>query len=63
MPKKMKTKGKPDLHKDLEGLDIQINEFGEIAGNFDVEKLNSFLNKNVSDKKLDERGNAVKEEE
>lgn len=52
MPKKMKQKGSPDLHKDLEGLDIRINEFGEIEGNMDMEKLNKFLDKNVEDKKL-----------
>lgn len=63
MPKKMKTKGKPDLHEDLEGLDIQINEFGEISGNFDVEKLNKFLNDNVEDKKLKEIKDLLEEEE
>lgn len=55
MPKKMKDKDKPDLHKDLEGLEISINEFGEIEGNFDVDELNKFLNENVDDRKLKER--------
>ncbi|TVR82429.1 MAG: hypothetical protein EA409_05165 [Saprospirales bacterium] len=55
MPKKMKDKEKPDLHKDLEGLEISINEFGEIEGNFDVDELNKFLNENVADRKLKER--------
>jgi len=52
MPKKMKDKDKPDLHKDLEGLEISINEFGEIEGNFNVDELNKFLNENVEDRKL-----------
>lgn len=52
MPKKMKKKGKPKVHEELEGFDIRVNEFGEIQGNFNIEQLNSFLNKNVEDKKL-----------
>lgn len=52
MPKKMKKKGKPIVHKELEGFDIKVNEFGEIQGNFNIDELNAFLNKNVEDKKL-----------
>lgn len=52
MPKKMKKKGKPIVHKELEGFDIKVNEFGEIQGNFNIDELNAFLNKNVDDKKL-----------
>lgn len=52
MPKKMKKKGKPIVHEELEGFDIKINEFGQIQGNFEIEELNQFLNKNVVDKKL-----------
>lgn len=52
MPKKMKKKGKPIVHEELEGFDIKVNEFGQIQGNFKIEELNSFLNKNVEDKKL-----------
>ena len=43
---------KPKVHKDLEGFDIKINTFGEIQMSYDIEKINSFLNKNVEDKKL-----------
>lgn len=43
---------KPDLNEELEGFDIHINEFGEIVSTFEVERLNTFLNKNVDDKKL-----------
>lgn len=52
MPKKMNKKGKPIVHKELEGFDIKVNEFGQIQGNFDIEELNQFLDKNVEDKKL-----------
>ena len=55
MPKKKPKEGKPKVHKDLEGLEITINEFGEIKSNVDVDKLNKFLNKNVEDKKLVDR--------
>jgi hypothetical protein len=52
MPKKKPKQGKPEVHDDLKGFDIKINEFGEIVSNYDVEKLNEFLNENVDDKKL-----------
>lgn len=55
MPKKMKKKGKPAVHEELEGFDIKVNEFGEIQGNFNIDELNDFLNKNVEDKKLKSR--------
>jgi hypothetical protein len=58
MAKKSKTpanKPKPRVHKDLQGLDITIDQFGEIKANIYIEKLNEFLNKNVDDKKLAER--------
>jgi len=55
MPKKKPKKGKPEVHEDLEGFDIKINEFGEIVSNFSVEKINEFLNENVDDKKLKEK--------
>ncbi len=52
MPKKMKKEGEPEVHKELQGFDIKINELGEIKGNFDIDQLNQFLNKEVEDKKL-----------
>ena len=52
MPKKKPKKGDPEVHDDLKGFDIKINEFGEITSNFEVDKLNNFLNENVEDKKL-----------
>jgi hypothetical protein len=52
MPKKKNQKGKPEVHDDLKGFDIQINEFGEIVSNVEVDQLNTFLDENVDDKKL-----------
>jgi len=53
--KKSSVKPKPKVHKDLQGLDIIIDQFGEIKANMNIEKLNEFLDKNVDDKKLAER--------
>ncbi|MCI5083706.1 MAG: hypothetical protein MRY78_18555 [Saprospiraceae bacterium] len=54
MPKKKPKKGNPEVNKELDGFNIKINEFGEITSNFEVDKLNEFLNENVEDKKLRE---------
>ncbi len=51
MPKKFK-KNEQQIHQELGYLDIKINQFGEIISNFDVEKLNNFLDKKVQDKKF-----------
>ncbi len=50
--KKNKTKGKPKVNKELEGFDIEIDAFGEIKTNYDINKINEFLNREVDDKKL-----------
>jgi len=55
MPKKMKKEGKPSVHDELSGFDIKINTFGEMTTNFDIDKLNGFLDVNVEDKKLVDR--------
>ena len=55
MPKKKPIKGKPKVHKDLEGLEIEVNEFGEIISNTPIEKINKFLDKKLRDKKLVDR--------
>jgi len=59
MPKKKPQKGNPEVHDELKGFDIKINEFGEITSNVGVEKLNDFLNENVEDKKLVDRDDSV----
>ena len=61
MPKKKPKKGKPEVHEQLKGFDIKINEFGEIVSNFSVEKLNEFLDENVEDKKLKEKEETEKD--
>ena len=59
MPKKKPQKGNPEVHDELKGFDIKINEFGEITSNVGVEKLNDFLNENVEDKKLVDRDDST----
>lgn len=54
--KKKGEKPKPKVHKELSGFDISIDQFGEIKSNMNIEKINEFLNENVDDKKLAERG-------
>jgi hypothetical protein len=53
--KKKEEELKAKVHEALKGLDIHINEFGEIESNFDIGRINDFLTHYVSDKKLDER--------
>ena len=53
----MGNKGKqkresPKVNPDLEGFDIKIDHFGEIKSNYNIDKINRFLDKNVEDKKL-----------
>lgn len=52
MPKKMKKKGKPIVHEELDGFNIKINEFGEMETTVPIDELNDFLNDKVEDKKL-----------
>ena len=63
MAKKKTNSEKPEVHKDLEGLDIRINEFGEIVTNYKIDKINEFLNENLEDKKLKETDSDSKLEE
>lgn len=66
MPKKKSKKGKPEVHEELKGFDIRINEFGEITSSMDVDELNEFLDENVEDKKLkdiEEKKDQKKEDE
>jgi hypothetical protein len=55
-----KKKETPKTHDDLKGFDIKINEFGEIISSYSVDKINSFLDDKVEDKKLS--GNEEEEE-
>lgn len=46
------SKKQPKVHKELEGLKAEIDQFGEVKINMDIDKINEFLNKHVEDKKL-----------
>ncbi len=68
--KKKEKRTTPKFHEKLDGLDININEFGEVVINKDIEEVTEFLDKEVVDKKLKDRPgfagydpNAKKEEE
>ncbi len=50
--KKKEEEKKPEVHKDLEGFDVNVDSFGEIKSNYDIDKINKFLDDNVEDKKL-----------
>lgn len=50
--RKSLDKKKPDVSKELEGLDVSINSLGEIQSTYDIDKLNKFLDSHVDDKKL-----------
>ncbi|MBL7850657.1 MAG: hypothetical protein JNN04_07130 [Cyclobacteriaceae bacterium] len=53
--KKVKPARKPRVHKNLTGLEVSIDSFGEIKSTMDIEKINAFLDENVEDKKLIEQ--------
>lgn len=53
--KVQKATPKARAHRDLDGLEVSINSFGEIQSNMNIEKINEFLNEKVEDKKLAER--------
>ena len=55
MAKKVTKDKAPKVHENLSGFNIKINEFGEVSTNFAVDRLNSFLDENVDDKKLRDR--------
>ena len=60
--KKKKDK-EASVHEKLKGLDLKINEFGEITGNKDIEEINKFLDEHVRDKKLEDRSGEYGESE
>lgn len=53
--KKNDKKKSASVHDELKGLDLTINEFGEVIGNTKIDQLNEFLDKHVTDKKLEDR--------
>jgi hypothetical protein len=61
--KKISKNEKPRVNPELEGFEIKVNTFGEIITNYDINKINEFLNKNVDDKKLRDRDDLLEEPE
>ncbi|WP_420388206.1 hypothetical protein [Roseivirga sp.] len=52
---KKKPEEKPKVAKELDGLELNIDSFGEIQKSLPIDKINEFLNKKVDDKKLRDR--------
>ena len=50
-----KSSKKSKVHKDLDGLNVEIDDFGKIKTNINIDEINKFLDKNVEDKKLKDR--------
>ena len=48
----MKPKKKDKQSNKLEGFEVKINELGEIVGSKNMDEVNQFLNKNLTDKKI-----------
>jgi len=61
--KKNNSEKKPSVHDELEGFEMKINTFGEITSNFEVDKINSFLDENVQDKKFTEKSDLLPNDE
>jgi len=43
---------KPKVNAELDGFDVKVGSFGELKTSYNIEDINSFLNKRVADKKL-----------
>ena len=59
----MSKRETPKVNPELDGFDIKIDTFGEIKTNYDVDKINQFLNRHVDDKKLRDRDDVQSETE
>ncbi|MEZ4886875.1 MAG: hypothetical protein R3E32_19255 [Chitinophagales bacterium] len=55
MSNKKKIVKKSFSKEDLKDYKINVNEFGEIKTNLDIDAINEFLDKHVDDKKLKDR--------
>ncbi|OJJ23237.1 hypothetical protein BKI52_02460 [marine bacterium AO1-C] len=47
-----KKRKKAKVNPELDGLNVEIDTFGEIKFNYNIDKINDFLDKTVDDKKL-----------
>ena len=61
--KRLSKRETPKVNPELDGFDIKIDTFGEIKTNYDIDKINKFLNRHVDDKKLRDRDDIEEEEE
>ena len=52
---------KTSVNPELKDFDIQINPFGEIQSNYNIDEINEFLNKKLKDKKLMNKASSDKE--
>ena len=62
MPGRKKEKKKKPVHEDLEGLNLSINEMGEVRSNLDISRINRFLDDHTTDKKLSDKQKTEKDE-
>ena len=47
--------GLPKVNSELEGFNVKVGSFGELQTSYNIEDINSFLNKRLADKKLVDR--------
>ena len=52
MAKRREKSDKPRVHPELEGMNIEVTPLGKVNLQYDLDKLNAFLNRNVRDKKF-----------
>ena len=52
MAKRREKSDKPRVHPELEGMNIEVTPLGQVNLQYDLDKLNAFLNRNVRDKKF-----------
>ncbi len=62
MPSKKNSK-KDRIPKEFEGLEMKINELGEIQSSFHLDQINQFLNAHLNDRKLNPEKDAQSESE
>jgi hypothetical protein len=56
MGSKNKKRADEQVHEELKGLNLQINAFGEIQSSLEIERINQFLDRHLSDKKKPAQG-------
>lgn len=54
-PAKESEEEQAKLHPDLQGFNISLDPFGRVETNMNLDNINSFLNRNLRDRKLDEK--------